>query len=89
MRLRTIQLTEFKRFDDLTIDLGDNPQKLVVLVGPNGCGKSSVFDAFEQALKNHRSYGDERPDYYSKNFFYDDEDKKTCSYNRLRRRSRC
>lgn len=82
MRLRTIQLTEFKRFDDLTIDLGDNPRKLVVLVGPNGCGKSSVFDAFEEALKNYRNIGAETPDYYSKNFFYTNDDKRTCTYNR-------
>jgi len=48
MKIKSIRLTNFKRFDDLTIDLGDNLYRLVVLVGPNGCGKSSVFDSFEQ-----------------------------------------
>ena len=48
MKIRSIRLTNFKRFNDLTIDLKDNLYKLVVLVGPNGCGKSSVFDSFEQ-----------------------------------------
>ncbi len=53
MRLKKITLKKFKRFDDLTIDLGDNPKKIIALVGQNGCGKSSIFDAFEQILQNH------------------------------------
>lgn len=38
-------MKEYKRFYDLTIDLGNAPKRIVALVGPNGCGKSSVFDA--------------------------------------------
>ena len=45
MKLKKIHMKEYKRFHDLTIDLGDNPARIVALVGPNGCGKSSVFDA--------------------------------------------
>ena len=45
MRIRSISLKGYKRFKDLTIDLGDEPARIVALVGPNGCGKSSVFDA--------------------------------------------
>ncbi len=82
MRVKTIHLREFKRFDDLTIDLGDTPAKLVLMVGPNGCGKSSVFDAFEESLKRYRSYGQEEPNYYSKNYFYRDEEARTCAYDR-------
>jgi hypothetical protein len=70
MRIKTIQLTQFKRFDDLTIDLGDQPRKIVALVGPNGSGKSSVFDAFEQKLQDH--VGVDRtfePWFYSKKWF--------------------
>lgn len=45
MRIRTIRLHGgYKRFFDLTIDLGMEPKKIIALVGPNGCGKSSVFD---------------------------------------------
>ena len=44
MKVASVRLQNFKRFTDLFI--GDIPEssKLVVLMGPNGCGKSSVFD---------------------------------------------
>lgn len=46
MRIKKIHLKDnYKRFKDLTIDLGDNPRKIIALVGPNGCGKSSVMDS--------------------------------------------
>ena len=45
MYIKKIRLVDYKRFHDLTIDLGDNPKRIVALVGPNGCGKSSIFDA--------------------------------------------
>ena len=45
MRIRKIQLKNgYKRFYDLTIDLGSDPKRIIALVGPNGCGKSSVLD---------------------------------------------
>lgn len=45
MFIKKIQMVGYKRFFDLTIDLGEKPKRIVALVGPNGCGKSSVFDA--------------------------------------------
>lgn len=45
MYIKSIQMKDYKRFHDLTIDLGDSPKRIIALVGPNGCGKSSVFDA--------------------------------------------
>jgi predicted ATPase len=67
MRIKNVQLKRFKRFDDLTIDLGDAPARIVALVGPNGCGKSSVFDAFEEKQKDYkRSAHTESVDFYSK-----------------------
>ncbi len=38
-------MKEYKRFYNLTIDLGDNPKRIVALIGSNSYGKSSVFDA--------------------------------------------
>ena len=45
MKIHQIQLTNFKRFTDTTIADLPNEARLVLLVGPNGCGKSSVIDA--------------------------------------------
>lgn len=46
MRLSSINIKAFKRFEDLTISgLGPNI-KLVMLTGPNGSGKTSIFEAF-------------------------------------------
>ena len=45
MRIKSVRFKNgYKRFLDLTIDLGQNPARLIALVGPNGCGKSSVLD---------------------------------------------
>ena len=46
MKISKVEIKNFKRFDDLTLDLGDSPGRIIALVGPNGCGKSSVLDAF-------------------------------------------
>jgi predicted ATPase len=45
MKIRKLRLKNgYKRFFDLTIDLGEDPERIIALVGPNGCGKSSVLD---------------------------------------------
>lgn len=46
MRIKEIKLHHFKRFTDLVISGIPQTAKLVVLVGPNGCGKTSIFEAF-------------------------------------------
>lgn len=55
MRIKKLRLFNgYKRFHDLTIDLGEKPARIIALVGPNGCGKSSVLDGI---LFHHNAYG--------------------------------
>lgn len=55
MRIKKLQLKNgYKRFYDLTIDLGESPKRIIALVGPNGCGKSSVLDGM---LFHNNAYG--------------------------------
>ena len=65
MRIRDIYLTGFKRFTDLTIEGIPDTAKLVILVGPSGSGKSSLFEAINVWGKdyNNSSYD---PEYYRK-----------------------
>lgn len=46
MRITSLHLKNFKRFSDLKIQGIPDTTRLVLLVGSNGTGKSSVFDAF-------------------------------------------
>ena len=57
MRLKSAQIKKFKRFVDLTIHNLSSDAKLIVLLGPNGCGKSSLFDAFQRRLKVDQFFG--------------------------------
>ena len=67
MKIATVELRNFKRFTDLKIQNIPAEAKLVVLLGPNGCGKSSLFDALHYQSYQFRNMGrQEDPDYYSK-----------------------
>lgn len=46
MHIKRVHIGSSKTFSDLTISDLPDTARLVVMVGPNGCGKSSVFDAF-------------------------------------------
>lgn len=66
MKIKKIHLEEFKRFTDLTIDNISPSAKLIVLVGPNGCGKSSLFDAFKTWHLKKGYYNEANGDYCKK-----------------------
>ena len=68
MKIKSVHLQNFKRFTDLKIQNIPPTAKLVVLLGPNGCGKSSLFDAMWYKSYEYRGLGRGRDDldYYSK-----------------------
>lgn len=71
MRIKKIELKNFKRFTDLIISDIPNTSKLVLVIGSNGSGKSSLFDAFDwlsKGIYKGLPYGvDEAANYYQKN----------------------
>ncbi|MEP6845156.1 MAG: AAA family ATPase, partial [Panacibacter sp.] len=66
MKIKSLQLKNFKRFTDLTLkDIPANA-KLVLLIGSNGSGKSSVFDGFEFISGIAKRGNSTKLDYYAK-----------------------
>ena len=45
MRFKSATVRDFKRFTHLTVQGIPRTARLIILIGPNGCGKSSFFDA--------------------------------------------
>lgn len=67
MHITRLELKNFKRFADLRIEGIPADTKLVLLIGSNGSGKSSVFDAFECLNKASKDgYDWPMQDYYKK-----------------------
>ena len=56
MYIKSVVLKRFKRFHDLKIELPPGI-RLVVLAGPNGTGKSSLFDAFQLWHRANSAFG--------------------------------
>lgn len=60
MKISRIEIENFRGIDSLTLDLtgpGGKPLDLVVLAGPNGCGKTSVMEACLLALGHDELLG--------------------------------
>ncbi|WP_372519460.1 AAA family ATPase [Candidatus Ruminimicrobiellum ovillum] len=74
MKIKEIKINKFKRFTDLTITGIPETAKLIVLVGPNGCGKTSLFEAFNvwYQIKGFGMLGTEDSKYYVKKSNYND-----------------
>lgn len=67
MKIKRIRVQNFKRFTDLTLEDLRGDARGVVLVGPNGNGKSCIFDAIEQVGGRHKQGGLSREaDYLAK-----------------------
>ena len=69
MRIKTVRLNNYKRFTELTIADLPETARLVVLVGPNGTGKSSVFDSFllkANAAVSNQNLSGNTEQYYEK-----------------------
>ena len=60
MKIQDVHIQHYKRFTNLTITGLPVTAKLVVLVGPNGCGKTSLFEAFNHwyMYEGFRTYAD-------------------------------
>jgi predicted ATPase len=66
MRIKSVELTNFKRFTHLVVNDLPHTAKLVVLVGPNGSGKTSLFEAFNHFYKYSGYYNVGNYQYLSK-----------------------
>ena len=51
MKIREVKLNRFKRFTNLMLTSIPETAKLIVLVGPNGSGKTSLFEALNHWYK--------------------------------------
>ncbi len=69
MKIKGIELKNFKRFTELKISDIPKSAKLVLMTGVNGSGKSCIFDVFEASstTKDGEGFALKNKDYYGKN----------------------
>lgn len=66
MRIERIHIRDFKRFQDLTITDIPETAKLVLLTGPNGSGKTSLFEAFNYWMGWNRGQNHFEAEYHAR-----------------------
>lgn len=66
MKIKNVEISKFKRFTDLSVSDIPETARLIVLVGPNGSGKTSLFEAFNHyyQLSGYGNIG--KQDYFEK-----------------------
>lgn len=57
MKIREIRISKFKRFTNFKLTNIPQDAKLIVIVGENGSGKSSLFDAFNHYYRKNSGFG--------------------------------
>lgn len=64
MKIKSLQIKNFRRFTDITLQDISQETRLVLIIGSNGSGKSSIFDAFEfLSSQNGKSWRNFQLDY--------------------------
>lgn len=56
MRISSIRMKQFRRFTDTSIVGIPDTSRLVIIAGPNGCGKSSLFEALNTWKRLYRGH---------------------------------
>lgn len=66
MKLQKLQINNFRAIADLELDFTDDfgePRDVILIVGPNGSGKTSILDAIWFGLMGEFGYRMQRPDF--------------------------
>jgi predicted ATPase len=80
MKIKKLKLINFKRFTHLEIKSIPTEAKLVLLIGANGSGKSSIFDAFEWFISENNQKDNRGNAIWKDSYFKKDITKQTSVY---------